>query len=113
DDVMRDAGGRRQPAHLDVHTAPEHPTPDMLAHYRESQPRVSWHFRRSERDRRRRVSGAAAAADQPTQSTVAEWKREQRRRRLAAAKVQARRELEFDDYPDDIHIDPRERVRPS
>jgi HTH-type transcriptional regulator/antitoxin HipB len=110
DDVLRDAGRRRQPAHLDVRTAPEFPSPTMVARHREPDPRESWHHRREERDRRRAISGSDASVEQPTARTLAAWHLERRQSRLAAAQARARQRPWFDDdFPEDIHLDPSER----
>ncbi len=92
-DVMRDGGGRRQPAHLDVRAAPDRPSPEMLARHREPEPRVSWHHRRTERDRRRSALGIDATHEQPTVSSVAQWRRANEAARRERARPVARRAL--------------------
>ncbi|MGX5697525.1 helix-turn-helix domain-containing protein [Agromyces soli] len=92
-DVMRDRGGRRQPAHLDVLAAPDRPTPEMLARHREPEPRESWHRRRDARDRRRRRLGLDASHEQPTRSSVARWRAARQAARRERARLAAQREL--------------------
>lgn len=92
-DVMRDGGGRRQPAHLDVRAAPDRPSPEMLARHREPEPRISWHHRRTERDRRRGELGIDATHEQPTMRSVAQWRRANEAARRERARPVARREL--------------------
>jgi len=64
-DVFRDLGGRRRPAHLDVHAEPERPTMQMLLHDCDPvAPGAAWHHKRSERDRLRRQAGIDSRAEQ-------------------------------------------------
>lgn len=70
-DVLLDAAGRRQPAHLDVHTALDPPTMAMLLRYADGAPRFAWHSRRKERDRRRAKSGRTAFDEQLTLRALA------------------------------------------
>jgi transcriptional regulator with XRE-family HTH domain len=70
-DVLRDGGGRRQPAHLDVHARPELPTTRLLLRSVDPVPRASWYYRRSDRDRLRLRDGRGAADEQLTARAIA------------------------------------------
>lgn len=91
-DVFRDGARRRQPAHLDVHARPEHPTVTMLLRRADPIPASgAWHHRRAERDRIRLYTdrtefdeqlsvGAASARQQET-------RRQHAARRAGAARA--------------------------
>ena len=89
-DVFRDRGGRRRPAHLDVHSAPETPTIKMLLHSVDPVPEGgAWHHHREERDRLRAKVGADAHGEQLTLSSA----RERRFRAQREAFLRRRRQI--------------------
>lgn len=70
-DVFHDQAGRRRPAHLDVHAAPEWPTMRMLLHAAVPvPPGGAWHHHRPERDRLRATAGRDERAEQLSVSTA-------------------------------------------
>ena len=88
-DVLRDNGGRRFPAHLDVDPPAEVPKLRQLMPRRDRPPAKGWYRQRPLRDEVRRVEGVPK--DHPTHREVresAERERDQRRRvRLLLARA--------------------------
>jgi HTH-type transcriptional regulator/antitoxin HipB len=92
-DVLRDAAGRRAPAHLDVYATPDRPIFRLLLRSVDPTPRGSWYHRRRDRDRLRTEAGIVPY-DQPTVSSLAAGRREREAARRRRKKAAAQPELE-------------------
>lgn len=95
-DVLRDNGGRRMPAHLDVRDLSDPPMSTLVKpHTGRAGPR-GWYHHRAMRDRRRAMGEAHAALDHPTLSGRAERGADLRVARLRRARRLAPTLLEHD-----------------
>jgi len=95
-DVLRDNGGRRMPAHLDVRDPTDPPMSALLKpHTGRASPR-GWYHHRPMRDRRRAAGEAHPALDHPTLSGLAQRDADRRNARLRHAQRRAPMLLDHD-----------------
>ncbi|MCD2441786.1 helix-turn-helix domain-containing protein [Agromyces sp. SYSU K20354] len=88
-DVLRDHGGRKLPAHLDVRPTWDPPATALVDGYRHRPAPKAWYHHRQQRDRRRGELGIDASVDQPTRRDIAGAEQVARATRLAEASRRA------------------------